>query len=371
MQLVAAPRRLNGGAIGINGPERRAANLVARWGSVGVNPIVCYPHYGRFWSHFENSGAKLIDFAVTNKLHLHKAMALRSYIRRNKAAVVHSQGPASLDFIACLASKLAGSRTIITRPVMINDMCTLSQRRRSLYQAIDTLTLRLANKVVTVSQIGRRQLLESQASIERKTQVVYNGVDLERFGALARNRGSGSGTVVIGMVAQLTPQKAWGAFIEVIHLLRQQGIDVRGIIVGDGPLRTDLEAQCATKGIADLVDFAGFNSDVCPFLKRMDIFLFTSLWEGLSVAVIEAMASGLPIVATNVGAAREQVDESNGSVVAPGDVENMVKACRELAQNPELRWKKGQASASKAQAMFAEDRMLTQYSNLYKELAAD
>ncbi len=367
--VVAAPTAQLGQQIGVNGPERRSANLVRRWRELTITPIIAYPRRGRLWEVFARSGEALVDFEIGSKWAFHRVFKLAGIVRDQRARVIHTQGPASLDLIAALAARVARCRLIVSRPVMIEDMVTYSIARRFVYRLVDRVGLRMAHLVVAVSEQGRDRLAASGAVSREKLRLVRNGVDIARFRGIDRKQGSRR-EIVVGMTAQLTAQKAWPDFLSVIAGLRQKGLPVRGLIVGSGPLRDELVALAGKMGLAESVEFAGFQEDVVPWLARMDLFLFTSRWEGLSVAVIEAMASGLPVVATDVAAIREQVVEGeNGFVCESGDVPAMVRACRRLCEDPGLRLRYGERSAALAEALYSESGMLAGYARLYREIA--
>lgn len=366
MQIVAAPAKRQDGLIGINGPERRSANVIDRWAEQGISPIIVYPRRGRLWNRFAESGSLVLDWEIGSKWAIYKSVRLARWLVKNRVDVVHTQGPASLDLIAGIACRMTGVPLVVTRPVMIEDMTTYPRWLLRIYQTVDRIGMSLASVVVAISDQGMRRLTATNPNLTKKLRLVRNGVELTRFTPKPALNGN-SGEFVVGMVAQLTPQKSWPDFLSVVHLLHSKGVPVRGLIVGDGPLRFELQRLAAEYRIADLVEFSGFQSDVRPWLERMDVFLFTSSWEGLSVAVIEAMAMGLPIVATDVAAIREQVHEGlNGYVRPYGDVLGMADACHTLWCNPHLRVSFGSESTRIANNQYSEERMVSGYSDVYK-----
>ncbi len=366
MQIVAAPSMRQDGLIGINGPERRSANVLDRWAEHGIRPIIVYPRRGKLWNRFAESGSPMLDWEIGSKWAFHKSVGLARWMVKCRVDVVHTQGPASLDLIAGIACRMTGVPFVVTRPVMIEDMNTYPRWRLRIYQAVDRIGLSLARVVVAISDQGMRRLAETNPGVATKLRLVRNGVELTRFKPKPAVSGN-SGEFVVGMVAQLTPQKSWPDFLSVVHMLHSKGVPVRGLIVGDGPLRSELQRLAAEYSIADRVEFSGFQSDVRPWLERMDVFLFTSSWEGLSVAVIEAMAMGLPIVATDVAAIREQVhDGANGYVRPYGDVTGMADACHTLWTDLDMRTSFGIESARIANHQYSEERMVSGYSDVYK-----
>jgi glycosyltransferase involved in cell wall biosynthesis len=374
LQMVIAPQSVDGAPISSTGPERRAANLAARWKDVGVEPAICYPRRGNFWNNFERAGLTLIDFEIGNKFNFNAARQISKIAREQRVDLIHAQGPASLDLLAVMGGRFSGVPVALTRPVMLDDQVMYSSARRRIYRLVDeSLTLKLANAVVAVSADGQRRLRTVSRVSADKLHLIHNGVNLGRFEVREPTPADGSDAhpaVTLGMVAQLFPPKAWDDFVRVIGSLRDRGLNVRGMIVGEGELRSELESMVARMGLSDVIEFTGFQHDVRKVLAQFDIFLFTTKREGLSVAVIEAMASGLPVAATDVGGIAEQVEVGeNGYIVPAGDVEAMVERCSELIQAPAKRARFSARSRELALERFSEDTMLLQYADLYKELA--
>ena len=374
LQLVIAPLSVDGAPISSTGPERRTANLAPRWSKLGIEPVVCYPRRGNFWPNFKDAGLTVIDFEIGNKFNVRAASQIAAIAREQGVRLIHAQGPASLDLLAVFGGRLAGVPVVLTRPVMLDDQVMYSATRRRIYRLIDeSITLKLADAVIAVSEDGRQRLETVSRVSGKKLHLIHNGVNLDRFVVrtpTSADGGSSDDVVTLGMVAQLFPPKAWDDFIRVIGRLRNNGLNVRGLIVGEGELRSGLEKMAADMGLTASIHFTGFQHDVRDALAQLDIFLFTTRREGLSVAVIEAMASGLPFVATNVGGIAEQIDEGiNGFIVGAGDIEAMVRRCTELITEPGKRAEFAARSRAMALKRFSEDRMLSAHVELYRELS--
>ena len=177
---------------------------------------------------------------------------------------------------------------------------------------------------VAVSADLRRWLIEHVHVRPDKVRVVPNGVDDTRFKPLAereslrRQHGYGPTDLVFGAVGRLTPVKDHRSLLEAFHLMAVDHPHGRLLVVGDGPERPALEAQVRQRGLADRVRFVGHCDDVAPWLGMMDVFVHPSLMEGMSNAVLEAMAVALPVVATAVGGTPEVVEhEVTGRLVPP------------------------------------------------------
>jgi glycosyltransferase involved in cell wall biosynthesis len=370
---ITPPAR--GTAHGVTGPERRAANIVARWHEVGIKPVICYPRRGKLWSVFEGAGEQLFDLEIENKFDRAFVAKLAQVAKQTGAAVIHTQGPPSLDMLALWAARRCGVKAMSTRPVMIEYEMAYTKSRRWLYNQVDRFTtLSKLDLVVAVSNEGARYLADQRLVTPACLRTIHNGVDLRRFSV--KVHGASDGTqghppVVLGMVGCLLPYKGWPDFIDTIAALRGKGINVRAISLGEGAQRAELEALIAARGLTGIVELRGYNKDVRTSLQEMDVFLFPSHREGLAVAIIEAMASGLPVVATDCGGVGEQVVEGqNGNMLPVSDIDGLTAACEKLVRDPALRAAYGKRSREVAEERFSEDRMLKDYAACYRELAA-
>jgi len=174
---------------------------------------------------------------------------------------------------------------------------------------------------------------------------------------------------IIGTVGRLDENKNHMMFLEVLRLLKNGGRRVCGRIAGEGPLRTILEAAIEAKGIQDEARLLGGVDDIWAFLSDIDLFCFTSRSEGLSNAVMEAMAAGVPVVATDVGGIRELIDDGeNGFIVPSDDVEAMVERVKMLLDSPELRRRIGLAGRERMKREFTVEKMVDTLQNVYIEM---
>ena len=369
LQIVVTHARAGTKNPGLTGPERRAANLAGLWKARGIHPVICYPSRGNLGDVFRANGLTTIDFEIGSKFNFFAVKRILQIAREQGCQLIHTQGPAALDVLAVLAGRLGRIPVVVTRPVMIEDQVTYSQLRRFVYSFIDRhITLRLATRTIAVSEAGFTHLRNLAPSGSGQVELIWNGVDLSRFGKLARTEAGARTTIV--MVAQLVPLKGWRDFIATIGRLVQQGHDVLGLIVGEGAERAELESLVRKQGLEDRIEFTGFVQDVATIYSRASFVLFTSRREGLSVAIIEALASGLPVVATQVGGIREQVVPGwNGFIVEPGDVDQMVQLCEQLILEPKLLQKMARNARALAFERFDETRMLDQYVRCYLDAA--
>jgi glycosyltransferase involved in cell wall biosynthesis len=199
-------------------------------------------------------------------------------------------------------------------------------------------------------------------------------VDLARFSGGSREIGRrtlglDSEDLVIGTVGRLVAVKNQAMLLEALALVRAQGVRFKAVLAGEGPLLDDLQAQAARLGLSDRVLLAGNRRDVPDMLAAYDVFVLSSLSEGLSNVILEAMAAGLPVVATDVGGAGELVQpDRTGILVSSNDAEAMAAALLKLVRSPETRLAMGGAARASAEH-FSLDAMIRQYERVYLELA--
>jgi L-malate glycosyltransferase len=225
----------------------------------------------------------------------------------------------------------------------------------------------LAHRVVSNSSAASEQLIEEGVADWRIVQIA-NGIDLAQFQTpVARTRRR-----VITTVANLRPGKGHDVLLRAAARLVRRIPDVRFQIVGDGPLRADLERDAAALRISAQVAFLGHRTDVPQLLHDSDVFAFPSFMEASPNAVIEAMAAGLPIVASRVGGIPEVLEhERNGLLVTAGDERALAAALARVLERPALAAEMGEAARHDVETRFSFERMVGEFQDLFlTELSA-
>jgi len=361
---------------GVGGPEKRALESLRWIDRARVEPVIVYSSAGVLFDQFRGAGVRVIDFHVRGIEHVSAARTLAEIARSEGVGVIHTQGPIAADFHAARAARAAGVPFVVTRPSMIEDYLMPLVMRRA-HAVVDTLTLRSAHAVVTVSEDGRRRLLARRALAAVEILLIRNGVDVERYtpreGAKARllsEIGVSGDRPTLGMIGQLTDDKGWDVFLEAVRKIRQSRPDVAAFIVGDGPRRTEIELSISHTNLKGNVFMLGLREDVPEIVPALDVVLHTSRREGLPVTVIEAMASGRPVVASDAGGTAELIEAGvSGFVVPVGDVLAAVERVSDLLGDPGLRERMGQAGRRRAASEFTIGRMVSEYTALYERVA--
>jgi glycosyltransferase involved in cell wall biosynthesis len=202
--------------------------------------------------------------------------------------------------------------------------------------------------------------------------VVQNGIDTTVFRPGARDSSFRTSleipdaALVIGHVARFSPVKNHKLLVEAFAQVARAHADVYLLLVGDGPLRPDIVARVTALGIGDRVRFLGQRSDLPPVYRELDLFVLSSNAEGTSMSILEAMASGLPIVATAVGGTPDLLGHGEGGVlVSPNDAGALATGITRLILDPSLRDDLGRRARERAVARFNEETVLDRYEQLY------
>ncbi len=226
----------------------------------------------------------------------------------------------------------------------------------------------ISNSVAVVSAVEA-----SEGFPPGRNQVIWNGEDLERFSPgrsdLRRELGLYDNTCIITSVGLLSPVKDHAAQLAAYGRLIERHQDCCLLIVGDGPERSRLEAQAASLG--DRVRFLGHRKDVAEILRATNIYLQTSRSEGFSNAILQAMATMLPVVVTAVGGNPELVSEETGVLVPAGDAGAMTEALGQLFRDPKRRRKLGAAARRRVEQHFSLDVMAEAFSDAFERAIDD
>jgi glycosyltransferase involved in cell wall biosynthesis len=231
-----------------------------------------------------------------------------------------------------------------------------------LYLWADRIVLPLTTAVICVSDTDREAGLAARTCVDERTWVIHNGVEPgpEPIRTV-RPR------VRIVSVGRLAAQKDFPALVRAAAALDPARAEV--VVLGDGPDRQQIEADIARLEIADRFTLAGEVSDVPERLRDADVFVLASNFEGLPISVLEAMAAGLPIVASNVGGLPEMVEEgANGMLVPAGDSDGLARALEALVDDPALRRRQGEQSRRRLVESFSIDACRTAHLDLYARL---
>jgi glycosyltransferase involved in cell wall biosynthesis len=274
---------------------------------------------------------------------LRALLALARLLRRIKPAIVHTHS-SKAGILGRAAAWLAGV------PIVIHSIHGFGFTRyqpvpvRRMLMGLECLAAKGTTRFFAVSDANRQLGVAIGLFPESRCAVIRSGVDVAAIRRLEvdttakkRELGLEPGRPVVGMVAPMKPQKAPLDFVRVAAKVAGKKPETQFLFVGDGELRDAMESEIARLGLTKSFRLAGWRRDVPALMRCLDVFVLTSLWEGLPRVYLEALASGVPVVGTRVDGAAEVVrDGVNGYLLAPGDVNGMAERVLALLANPTL-----------------------------------
>jgi sugar transferase (PEP-CTERM/EpsH1 system associated) len=356
--------------LGIGGLENGLVNLINRLPPQRFRHVViCLTEATEFRRRLTRPDVEVISLHKPPGKNWRIYTPLWRTLRRVRPDILHTRNLATLD--CQLIGWLAG---VPRRVHGEHGWDTFDLHGQSTkYIALRRFVSHFVTGFVAMSRHMEQWLKEVVGLDPRNIMQLYNGVDVEHFAVPERYRipsAGGAEAPVIGTVARLEVVKDPATLVEAFARLVHEGdAHARLRIVGDGALRTHLEQRVRTAGIWDRCEFAGASDDVAGELKRIDVFALTSLNEGISNTILEAMAAGLPVVATRVGGNPELVVPGiTGELVPPGDPETLCAALNRYVSDATLRQRHGEAARRRVVETFGIDAMVSRYAALYDSL---
>ena len=286
-------------------------------------------------------------------------LRLRAQMRDFSPAVVHTHLPV-LEYVLP-AARLYGRRVGIIHTV--HNLARAETRHRVL-RAVNRRAFSHGVVPVALNEEVRSSICREYALPPSAVPVVGNGIDLDAFRGPQRRGPHGAGARLL-CVARLAPAKNHALLLQTVARLRESGRDVSLTLVGDGPLRGRLEELARELGISERVRFAGRRTDTPAFYRDCDLFVLLSDYEGMPMSIIEAMASGLPVVATRAGGVAELVDDGVNGALVEADAAAAAGAIAAICDDPAL-YARLSAGAVRTSSHHSAEAMMEKYVDLYR-----
>jgi sugar transferase (PEP-CTERM/EpsH1 system associated) len=361
----------------IGGMENGLVNLINHMSTHRyAHAIACVEDYSSFRDRISRPGVEVFALQRSKIGVWGLRRALYQLCRTLRPTIVHTRNLSGLD--ALLPARLAG----VPRRVHGEhgwDMSDLhgTQRRSTLLRRLHAP---LVDCYVTVSRDLETYLRQRIGIRPERIRQIYNGVDTDRF--RPRNGGTAmelpesflcEGSVLIGTVGRLQPVKDQATLIRAFARLALNDPATRRrarlLIVGDGPAQGELRQLAASLDLGDTVHFTGPLDDIPSALQTLDLFVLPSLNEGISNTILEAMATGLPVLASAVGGNAELVEENvTGRLFAARDIEALATLLAAYVADPRLRSLHGESARRRVQDRFSLSAMVNRYAELYDSL---
>lgn len=296
--------------------------------------------------------------------------ALRRIVRDRRIDIVHAHGYKSAYF----ASRLARAEGI--KPISTSHGWTGHHwRERFLYYPADRLIIRTFPMAIAVSSQIRNTLIQWRSNPER-IRVVLNGIDQEKYrrneqlvGQIRDSLGIQPGEIVLGASGRIEPQKRFDVFLETMALLLPRRPELKLLIVGEGSLRHKLVAQIKRLGVGDHCRLLGHRGDMADLYHAFDVLVQSSDYEGTPTVVVEAMALGIPVVATDAGGTAELLDDTvHGLIVPRRDPAALARAIEKTIDAPEQTAQRVAAARRRVETDLSFDARMRTLERIYSEL---
>jgi sugar transferase (PEP-CTERM/EpsH1 system associated) len=301
-------------------------------------------------------------------------LALAGVLRRLQVDVVHANNWSTL-MESVVGARLAGVRSVVHTQHGLHFETRASQHgpNRRVRLVAQRLIARWLRHIVAVSPEVRQSLLNEWQVPEDKVSIILNGIPLEsqplgraERDARRRQLGFGHTDFIVGTMGFFRPVKDFPTLVHAMARVHANAPQARLVFIGDGPGRADLETLVRRLGLEQIVRFLGWRTDAAAILPCLDVFSLCSLSEGISLALLEAMAAGVPIVATRVGGNPLVVqDGETGWLVPPRTADITADAILALLRDPSTRCGMGRQGRDRARTHFSVERMARDYERVY------
>jgi len=364
-------------SLGMGGAERMLFNYLQHLDVNRYEPRVCVFRVrdgNPIAAEIERLGIPVDLIPVSRIRDFMRMASLVRYLRQHRIDLVHTQ----LETVTVhggIAAKIVGIPAVHTLHTFAYPNATAREIRRS---EVAWFALRnFHDKIIAVSKaVGNYAVSKGRVPLE-KILVLYNGIDTRSFGrwndsdraAVRKAFGIPATAALIVTVAVLRREKGIQFLIEAWPNILESVPNAYYLIVGAGPYETQLKSLAATSNLTDRVLFAGARSDIPEILGSSDLFVLPTLDDVLPTVLAEAMASGLPIVASRVGGVPEMIEPGkNGLLVAPADQTRLADACIRLLRTPDEALRLAQGGRDVAEARFNVRNQVQKLENIYQEL---
>ena len=307
-------------------------------------------------------------FLCKRRMDIKTITEINRYLKNNKVDIVHSHGYKS-NIYCFLASLDIGVKKVVTCHNWLS-----GSLKMKLYEILDKVLLKYCDKVVAVSDTLKKEIIKS-GILYKKIVVINNGIDIAKLKTDGREKRVKTSLSIkendriIGTVGRLVPEKGYTYLLKAFKNVSSKFPYSKLLFVGDGPLKDTLIAEAKSLGLKEKVLFLGIRNDIPDVLDCMEIFVMTSLNEGMPVALLEAMAAKKPVIATRVGAIPRIIDnERTGILIEPKDTDGISNAIIRLFYKQDFAHFLALQGFEKVKNEFSSQKMSEEYLKVYKEI---
>jgi len=355
----------------VGGAENFLLNIVRKTDRSRFDiQVVFLKGAGSLRREFEAIGVRTMFLGECSHLLIGRVMCLYRFLRRGGFDVLHTH-LIHATLIGRIVGRLAGVPVIVSQENNTSNW----RKRNILVNLLYALTVVQVQRIIAISEAVKRCLIEIGNVDPKKIEVLYDGVDLQEFRPrnidheLRRSLHLEDASPIVGCIGRLDPRKGHCYVIQALSKLSSDYPNIRLILVGDGDQRERLTKLGQQLGVAEKIMFVGTQKDVRRYLSLLDVFVLPSLQEALSISLIEAMAMGKAVLATNVGGIPEVVtDGEDGLLVPSHNEQRLAEGIRVLIENKPLADRLGSSARRKVEEKFDLNTSVHRLEQIYYEL---
>jgi len=340
----------------VGGLEKFVLDLIEKYPPDFKSFIVCLEEKGELGRHYDH--LEIVELKKEPGIRLKIIQQLVALTKKLNIDIIHTHNPGP-HFYGSIAGFLTRRPVIHTK----HGRNYPADNKKVWLNRISTL---MSKKIVAVSQNAADVCLDVEKIPSSKVMVILNGIDTNQFCPAEIGPEEARSMVRIGIVARLSAEKDHQTLLNACKLLLAQTTAFHLEIIGDGVLKTQLEEMVKCLGLDSYVSFSGMRHDVPELLRQLDVFVLSSISEGISLTLLEAMATALPVVATDVGGNPEVVvDGETGYIVPPQNPEEMARKLLMLINDEYQRRQMGEKGRARVLARFSIIETTRKYEELY------
>ncbi|MEJ2107796.1 MAG: glycosyltransferase [Acidiferrobacteraceae bacterium] len=353
-----------------DGAERLLADVLRSRSGDFEYTVLCLVEGGPLVQEIEQSGVPVVILGRRGRYDFRLLLRLITWLKEYRPVAVHTH-----LFTADSWGRLAAFLAHV--PGIYSTVHSTNTWKGNLHRLVDRMMARLSTKVIACSEEVEVVLRDRDRIPANRLVTIANGVDLRRFASLpevdlADEFDFVAGATTLIVVGRLHPAKGHHDLLPALETLRTQGFDFVLLIVGEGELEGELRQEVRDRGLDANVRFCGFRQDVLALIAAADTMVMPSRWEGLPMALLEAMALGKPVVATSVGGIPNVIQQGeNGFLVAPRDVEDMARKLGALIGDRTLRKRIGGQAGKTVRERFSAENVARRYEELYRSVGKE
>jgi glycosyltransferase involved in cell wall biosynthesis len=362
-------------SLDVGGAEGQLYELVTRLDKKRYEPAVCsLTGNGPYVARLRKQGVPVLLLAPRLRNVPTKLKKLFDFMRQERFDIVQN-----VMFTAGVFGTLVARCCNV--PVVVNSVRSLGFLHFHYRRPIKRFLYKMSDCVIANSELMKSHLIRRRIAPESKIRTIYNGVDIERFSNDKQDQNTTLRNALgiktdnfplVGMVASLSPVKNHQCLLKAIPSILEEFPRAAFLLIGDGSLKESLQKSAESRGIERSIFFLGERKDIPDLFKLVDFSVLCSFREGFSNVVLESMACGTPVIATNVGGNPEAViDESTGFLFEADDHQNLAAKMILLAKNQNLRQQMGLAARKRVEDFFNTKYMVKIYEDLYQSLLAN